>query len=175
VGIALAVVGVLLIVARAEPAADARSPVLGNLLMLGTVVVWGVYTMLAKRAADADPILVAAGVTFVGTLLLLPGALVEAAGASTPRIAPAAWLRIAYLGAFPSAVGYLLYNRALRDLDASQVGAFTNLSPLIGAVSGVVFLGEKITPLAMAGGAAVVAGVWLSTSGRPSEVRAARS
>jgi drug/metabolite transporter (DMT)-like permease len=173
VGIALAVIGVLLIVARAEPDADARSPVLGNLLMLGTVVVWGIYTMLAKRAADADPILVAAGVTLVGTLLLIPGALVEATSGPMPRIAPAAWLRIAYLGVFPSALGYLLYNRALRDLDASQVGAFTNLSPLIGAVSGVVVLGERVTALAIVGGAAVIAGVWLSTSGQPSAARAA--
>lgn len=60
-------------------------------------------------------------------------------------------------------MSYLLYTRALRDLDASQVGAFTNLSPIIGAVSGVLLLGEAITSLAIVGGVLVLAGVWLST------------
>jgi drug/metabolite transporter (DMT)-like permease len=171
----LAVLGVLLIVARAGPGAEARAPLLGNLLMIGTVVVWAVYTMLAKRAADADPIVVTAGVSFLGMLMLIPGALAEAAQVPTPPISVATWARIAYLGAFPSAASYLLYNRALRDLDASLVGIFTNLSPLIGVVSGIVFLGETITPLGIAGGVAVLAGVWISTASETRPRAEARS
>ena len=94
--------------------------------------------------------------------MLIPAALLEMANAPTPAISGPTWLRILYLGALPSAASYLLYSRALRDLDASQVGAITNLSPVIGAVSGVVLLGETITPLAVAGGALVLAGVWMS-------------
>jgi drug/metabolite transporter (DMT)-like permease len=48
-GIALAITGVLLILTRSQPDTTARSPLVGNGLMLGTVVAWGVYTMLAKR------------------------------------------------------------------------------------------------------------------------------
>ncbi len=160
-GIGLAIVGVLLIVARAAPDESARAPVLGSLLMLGTVIVWGMYTVLAKRLTDADPVAVTAAISVIGTIMLVPVALIETARAGAPSISGATWVRIAYLGAFPSAASYLLYNRALRDLDASQVGAFTNLSPVIGAVSGVIFLGETITPLAILGGVIVLFGVWL--------------
>jgi drug/metabolite transporter (DMT)-like permease len=66
-------------------------------------------------------------------------------------------------GALASAACYLLYSRALRDLEASQVGTFTNLVPVIGVASGVVFLGETITPLAIVGGALVLAGIWISS------------
>ena len=55
----------------------------------------------------------------------------------------------------------MFYNRALRDLDASQVGAFSNLAPVVGVVSGAVFLGEPIAPLALAGGGAALLGVWM--------------
>lgn len=162
-GIGLAIAGVLLIVARTTPDASARAPLLGNLLMFGSVVVWGVYTVVAKRTADADPIAVTACVSVLGTLMLVPAALVEAARRPAPSIAAESWLRIVYLGALASAGCYLLYNRALRDLEASQVGAFVNLVPVIGVASGVALLGETITPLAVLGGALVLGGVWLSS------------
>jgi drug/metabolite transporter (DMT)-like permease len=163
-GIGLAVAGVLLIVIRTAPDPGAPSPLLGNALMVCTVLSWGVYTMLAKRTADVDPTVVVAAVTVIGTVLLIPAALVEAAvRGPAPAISAGGWARIVFLGAFASAATFVLYSRALRDLDASQVGTFINLVPLLGVVSGVVVLGETVTPLAFAGGALVLAGVWLST------------
>ena len=161
-GIALAVVGVLLVVAGGKPDGDAgRASVVGNLLLFGTVLTWSVYTMLAKRLAKADFIAVMAAVSVAGTLMLIPAALLEALATPAPPIPRDGWVRIAYLGTFSSAVSYLFYNRALRDLDASQVGAFTNLAPVVGVASGALFLGETITPLALAGGALAVLGVWM--------------
>jgi drug/metabolite transporter (DMT)-like permease len=161
-GIALATVGVVLVVVGGKSDDGApRAPLIGNLLLFGTVVTWGVYTVLAKRLANADFVVVMAAVSVIGTLMLIPPALVEAAAAPALPIPREGWLRIAYLGLFSSAASYLLYNRALRDLDASQVGAFTNLAPVIGVVSGALFLGEVMTPLALAGGAVVLVGVWL--------------
>jgi drug/metabolite transporter (DMT)-like permease len=163
-GIALAIVGVVLIVARSGGDDAARAPLLGNTLMFGTVIVWAVYTALAKRVAGVDPVAVTAAISVLGTIMLVPGAVAENAGAATPAISGQTWARILYLGAFPSAASYLLYNRALRDLDASQVGAITNLSPVIGAVSGVLVLGETVTGMAILGGALVLAGVWMSSA-----------
>jgi drug/metabolite transporter (DMT)-like permease len=162
VGISLAIVGVVLVVAGEKPEAGAsRAPAIGNLLLFGTVLTWSIYTVLAKRLADADFIAVMAAVSVAGTLMLIPAALVEAAAMPVPSIPGDGWLRIAYLGAFSSALSYLFYNRALRDLDASQVGAFSNLAPVVGVVSGAVFLGETITPLALSGGAVALIGVWM--------------
>jgi drug/metabolite transporter (DMT)-like permease len=163
VGIALAMAGVILVVARGSSDGGARDPLIGNLLMFGTVLAWGVYTMLAKRVAKLDPILVVTAVSVLGGLLLIPAALVEGRLGVAMRISLPNWGRIVYLGALASAGGYLFYNRALRDLEASQVGTFVNLVPVIGVVSGVVVLGETITPLALLGGALVIGGVWISS------------
>jgi drug/metabolite transporter (DMT)-like permease len=162
-GIALAIGGVLLIVARGTPDANAPSPLIGNLLMFGTVVLWSVYTVFAKRLANADPAVVMAVVSCLGTVMLIPPALTEAARTPVAPISVESWLRIIYLGAFPSAAGFLLYSRALRDLDATQAGIFINLVPVIGAVSGVVVLGDSISPMALVGGVLVLGGIWVSS------------
>lgn len=162
-GIALAIAGVLLVVARGTADANAPAPLPGNLLMFGTVVLWGIYTALAKRLANADPAVVLAIVSSLGTLLLIPPALVEAMRTPIAPISPESWLRIIYLGAFPSAAGFLLYSRALRDVDAAYAGVFINLIPVIGVISGVVLLGDSVSPIALFGGLLVLAGIWISS------------
>jgi drug/metabolite transporter (DMT)-like permease len=164
IGIALAVAGVALVVARTQPDASARNPIVGSALAFASVLFWSGYTILAKRIADADAIAVTTIVTVLGTLLLIPAALVEGKGISIPAISAEGWLKIAYVGALSSAVSYLLYNRALRDVDASLAGTFINLGPVIGVISGVVLLGETITPLGIAGGVLALIGVWISTA-----------
>ena len=65
--------------------------------------------------------------------------------------------------------------RALRELDASLVGTYINLSPVIGVVSGVLVLGESITLTAIIGGAMVLAGVWISSMRSPARETPARN
>jgi drug/metabolite transporter (DMT)-like permease len=163
-GIALGVAGVVLIVVRSQAEASARSPLLGNALMLATVFVWGVYTILAKRTAGMDPTVVVACITLVGTAMLALAAAIEAdLRGGLPEVSTANWLRIGYMGALSSAGCFVLYSRVLRDLDASQVANFINLVPLVGVLSGVLVLGERVTPLAIGGGVMVLVGVWLSS------------
>jgi drug/metabolite transporter (DMT)-like permease len=163
-GIALAIVGVVLVVARTEPGGDARDPLIGSALAFASVLAWGSYTILAKRMADADAIAVTAIISLIGTVMLVVPALIEHANIPIPPIPASAWAKIIFLGAFASAVSYLLYNRALRDLDASLAGTFINLSPVIGVLCGVVFLGESVAGLAILGGALVLAGVLISST-----------
>jgi drug/metabolite transporter (DMT)-like permease len=164
IGIVLAVVGVVLIVANTEADAGARHPLLGNALAFASVLVWGVYTILAKRMAKADPIAVTATISLIGTVLLIPAVVIEGASVALSSIPRSGWVAILYLGALASATSYLLYSRALRDIDASLVGTFVNLSPVIGVVAGVVVLDESVTAPAVAGGILVLAGVWISSA-----------
>ena len=76
-GIALAVAGVVLIVARGPADATARDPLLGNLLAFASVLCWGTYTILAKRMASADPIALTATISLIGTAMLVPAVLIE--------------------------------------------------------------------------------------------------
>lgn len=161
-GIVLAVAGVALIVARTPASGTGSNPALGNTLTIASVFSWGVYTMFAKRIANADPLAVTTLVSVIGTVMLIPAALVETTDISLASISTKGWLAVAFLGVFPSAVAYLLFNRALRDIDASVVGTLMNLTPVIGVLSGVIVLGETVTTTAIAGGVIVLAGVFVS-------------
>jgi drug/metabolite transporter (DMT)-like permease len=79
---------------------------------------------------------------------------------------------LVYLGAMASGAAYVLYNDALKHMDASQAGAYTNLIPIVGVITGVVVLDETLTLRAIIGGGVVILGVWVAgRDGRRPAVR----
>lgn len=163
-GIVLSMVGVLIVFSGAAVQAGGGS-LLGNFLMFVSAVLWGVYTSMAKRVANFDPLQITAGILGVGALLLLPLAGFEVAAAGMPQVNPQGWLGMAYLGAGASGIAWMLYSSALQHVDASEAGVYTNLIPIVGVVLGML-LGEPLTVRAIVGGVVVLVGVWL-TSRRP--------
>ncbi|MDQ3958297.1 MAG: DMT family transporter [Actinomycetota bacterium] len=163
-GVLLSVVGVAMVAGpvSGEAAVDA----LGNALVFGGVVAWGVYTVQGKRMSVRVPSLVG---TTAGTgaalLFLAPMAVAESWGRGWPAVGAADVAGLLYLGLGASAAAYALWNFALEHVDASVAAPYVNLVPIIGLALAVT-LGESMTALDLLGGATVAAGVWLSTSGR---------
>jgi drug/metabolite transporter (DMT)-like permease len=56
-----------------------------------------------------------------------------------------------------------VYGFALRELDASLVGVYTNLDPIVGVVTAVLFLGEELYGGQIAGGLIAFVGMWLAS------------
>jgi drug/metabolite transporter (DMT)-like permease len=161
-GMGISTVGVLLIIFLSGPGGKAKNLFLGNMLMLSTVLFWSIYTILAKRLANIDPVAVTAYSIAFGTLLLIPATVFELYSRPLPAISAKSWLSAIYLGSVSSAACLLLYNRSLKHLDASQTAGFLNLMPVIGVMTAVLFLGEKLTLWQIGGGALVLAGVLIS-------------
>lgn len=168
-GISLSIVGVLIVFSGASSQDEAsnthsgaQSTLIGNLLMLATVVCWGVYTSLAKRIAAFDPVVVTASITGIGALMLLPVAVMEIAAQGSPQSSTTGWLSVFYLGAIASGAAYMFYNAALRHVDASEAGAYTNLIPIVGVATGIVVLDEPLSMRAIVGGIVVMTGVWIT-------------
>ncbi len=163
-GILLSVCGVALVVATGKSDVASPDPLLGAFCMLATVVAWAVYTVVAKRLAGADQVVVIACVSVAGTAVLIPLAALELWHVPWPSPSPEAWLGTLFLGVVASAVAYILYSGALRQLDASLVGAYLNLDPIVGVLSAVVFLGETLGNWQIAGGIVALAGIWLAST-----------
>jgi DME family drug/metabolite transporter len=66
---------------------------------------------------------------------------------------------------FPSVVCYLIFYYALRHMAASRLVALAYLQPLLATLMAIVLLGERVTPAVGAGGALVLAGVWVAERG----------
>jgi drug/metabolite transporter (DMT)-like permease len=163
-GIVLSVAGAALVVASGEGDRAAPRPWLGAICMLAGVAAWARYTVIAKRLAGADQVVVIAWVSIIGTAMLLPFAAVELLRRPLPQPTLHGWLGTLYLGAIASALAYVVYSRVLRELDASLVGAYFTLDPIVGVATAVVFLGEVLHPGQAAGGIIALLGMWLAAS-----------
>ena len=164
IGIIASLIGVMLIgFLSSDNNSDTRNSITGNLLMIIAVISWGAYTIMSKKTAHFDPLLITSLSTFVGSACLLPAAIFENWHSGWPVIHLNSWLAILYLGAVSSGICYLLYSKALRLLTAAQVGNFANLDPVVGLIISLVFLNEHINVLQIAGAVLVLGGIVLST------------
>ncbi|MGH8887227.1 MAG: DMT family transporter [Egibacteraceae bacterium] len=163
-GVFLSIAGVVLLTS-APIVAGSWSVLLGNVLVFGAVLTWALYTLQGKLLTHHHSALVAAtastGAALV--LLLVPFAW-ELSVRGLPQLSATGWALIAYLGVVASAVGFYLWNRGLHYVDAAAAGPFVNLVPVTGVMFALL-LGERITPVQVAGGMVVGLGVWLSHRG----------
>jgi drug/metabolite transporter (DMT)-like permease len=162
-GIALSVVGVLVVVATGARSASAPRPLLAAVAMLVVVAGWAVYTVVAKRVTSPDQVAVMTWVMGGGALILLPFASWELSRTGWPAVSTRGWIGIIFLGVVASGIAYLVYNWTLRHLEASVVGVLSNLDPIVGVLSAVIFLGEVLGPIQIVGGAAALAGMFLAS------------
>jgi drug/metabolite transporter (DMT)-like permease len=78
-----------------------------------------------------------------------------------PQASLAAWASIAFLGVFGTAVAFVWFYEGVRAIGPARAAVFINLVPVAAVALGVLLLGEALEPSMLAGGALVVAGVWL--------------
>jgi drug/metabolite transporter (DMT)-like permease len=166
-GIALSMAGAVIIaLTGTQQLETAPAAILGAVLMFLTVLLWGAYTVAAKRVAHADQLALTFALSALATLLLLPATVIELAVLGVAATSVSGWLGVLYLAILASAVGYALYSLALRELDASAVGVYTNIDPVVGVACAFVFLGETLSAAQVVGAAVVFAGIWLASARR---------
>jgi drug/metabolite transporter (DMT)-like permease len=135
----------------------------GDGLVLASLVLSGTFTVAQTRLLTGrDPVAVTA-VQFLGAALgALPfAALTEGAPAAPARLLPV--LAVVGLTAGGTVLPFTLFAFGQSRVPAEIAGAFINLEPLVGAVAGVVVFGNPFGPAQLAGGAAILGGLALSS------------
>jgi drug/metabolite transporter (DMT)-like permease len=157
-GICLGLLGVLLVLTRGElERVFSLSINTGELLMIGAIVVWGFYTILARRLGV--PAIAATAVQVVmAVVMLAPFAL--AMDVRFPETAAEGW-SLAYIALFPSLGAYLLWNLALKSTSPGTAGNYLNLIVVFTAII-TVAMGTPLTAVQIVGGLMVIAGVLLT-------------
>jgi drug/metabolite transporter (DMT)-like permease len=157
-GIGLGLLGVLLVLTRGElQRVFSLSINTGELLMIGAVIVWGFYTIIARRL-DVPPIAATAVQVAMATVTLAPFAL--ALNVQVPDTSAEGW-SLAYIAVFPSLGAYLFWNLALRSTPSGTAGNYLNLMVVFTAII-TVALGTPLTLVQVIGGLMVIAGVLLT-------------
>ncbi len=157
-GIGLGLLGVLLVLTRGElQRVFSLSVNTGELMMIGAIVVWGSYTIIARRL-DIPAIAATAVQVAIATVTLAPFAL--ALHVRFPETPAEGW-SLAYIAVFPSLGAYLFWNLALKSTPPGTAGNYLNLMVVFTALI-TVALGTPLTLVQVVGGAMVVAGVLLT-------------
>jgi O-acetylserine/cysteine efflux transporter len=165
-GIAIAFLGVLLI--AGEPRFEGHLTALA--LILAAACVWATASIQIKLLGDDIEVFnlngwvaaLAAPQTLFVSWLIEDGQRQALASADWR-----AWSVIAYQAAFVTVMGYGVWYAMMRRFPVNQVMPFTLLVPLFGVLSGVLMLGERLTPLMLAGGTLTLAGVAVVVLRRP--------
>jgi drug/metabolite transporter (DMT)-like permease len=158
IGILASVIGVFFVVRPAGSAGP--SSFVGDLFMFGACLSWVIYIFLSRDLHERlSEIAITAYQALFGTIFLIPLALLEMK--QWVPITLAAGLNLAYLAIFCSALSNFLYIFALSRLGPIAVSPYVNLIPVVGALGGVVLLGESIAWTQALGGVVILAGVLL--------------
>jgi drug/metabolite transporter (DMT)-like permease len=163
-GIAVAALGVVLVVTKGRPATllagSFGEP--GDLLMLLSSPNWAVFSVLSRRELSRHPaarlmLYVMASGWVLSTVPFLAGAGLR----DVARLDATGWAAIAFLGLACSGLAYIAWFDALERLPAAQVGALLYLEPLVAMAVAAAMLGEPVTAAMAAGGAVILLGVWI--------------
>jgi drug/metabolite transporter (DMT)-like permease len=131
-------------------------PLVGSALMLGAGVAWGIYSLRGKSSGEptrttADNFLRAVPFTVALSVTTAPWASLDSRGL---------WYAISS-GALASGIGYAIWYTALKGLRATDAAAVQLSVPVIAAVGGIFFLGERLTPRLLLASIAILGGIAL--------------
>jgi drug/metabolite transporter (DMT)-like permease len=125
-------------------------------------VLWAIYTVEGKRLVRKyEPFTATAYVSLIGTAMMAPFALADVAIAGPPVVPLTMIVAALYLGVLCTAVGYVLWFKALTGLTASSTGAMLYAEPVVTVFFAWLLLGSGLGWTAAAGGVLVLVGVLL--------------
>lgn len=166
IGIALCLGGAATVIVSRNPQLLQSAPNhgLGDLLILGCVVGWGIYSLYSRELnASLGPL------QTVTWSVLLGAAMLAAATAfmggfslqAVSRIDLPQALSLGYLGVLGSALAYIGYYDGIRRIGATRSGVFIALNPLTAVICGALLLGEPLSAPMLIGGAVILWGIYL--------------
>ena len=161
-GLVVGFLGVIALVGI-DAAGNSRELV-GALAVLVGAVGYAIGPMLVKLGMDGiDPRAAMGASLLLAAVILAPFAAVDTPG-RTPTAG--AFAAVVALGVFCTAMAFVVYAVLVREAGTGRATIITYVNPLVAVVLGVTLLGERPGPSALAGLVLILAGSWLSTTGR---------
>jgi Permeases of the drug/metabolite transporter (DMT) superfamily len=143
----------------------------GDLLACCAGLMWAAYSLIVKQLnGKYNTLFITRRMFFYGTLTSIPALFIEA-GTCSPKALNIPWqnftepvvtLNFLCLTVFSSLFGYLIWNKVLKQLGTVLASNYGYALPMVTMITAVIALGERITPIAIAGAVAIIAGMVLA-------------
>ena len=164
VGAALSLTGIYIVVGQGG--GQEQTSLRGDLMMVGAVCCWAVYTLGAGPLMTRHSPVGVTGLSMaIGTVLYVPVMLPKLRATPWLSLSAGTWMAILYSALFALCVAYTIWYMAVREIGSARTALYSNVIPIVAMLTAVVFLGERLTPGRLLGALAVLIGVAL-TRGR---------
>ena len=140
----------------------------GDLLALAAAACWATFNLTSRLVVDRLPAssvnlaVYAGGAVALGLLGLADGPVVQLEHATASAVAA-----VVAMAVLSSVVAGQLFLTGVRDAGVGRALVFIYLVPVLTAIMSVAVLGEQLSGAQLAGGAAVLAGLLLTTRSGP--------
>ena len=135
----------------------------GDLIMIGGVISWGLYSSFLKKKKFILPLL-----TFVhilctfGLIFIIPQFLYEFSQGQFIKFDINLFYIIIFLALFPSIGSYYCWAGAVSIIGANRAGIFLSLIPLFSTLMAIFFYNEKFHFFHLIGAILIILGLFLS-------------
>ncbi len=134
---------------------------IGAFFSLLSVSSWVISTIMSKKLFEKyDPLDATIWIIFIGTFMFIPFFRFEYIK-ELLNMSLKSSIAIFYLGFLSILFGYTFWYKGLKYKEASVASSFIYLNPIIGTISGVLFLKEKLSTLSAIGGFFIILGLFL--------------
>ena len=146
VGLATSLAGVLLILAHGDLRALFHLQFnSGDLLMLGAMLVWAIYTLgLQDRPQSLSLFAFVFVMALMGELLTLPFAVVQWVQTGGVQLGASELIGLFYIGALATLVSAALFSYGVERVGAVRAGILIHLMPVFSSVFATLFIGEHL-------------------------------
>ena len=154
-GLALGMAGLALLLGQSVSNLGAAP--IGTLLVLCAAVMWALATVLQKRFPVSMPVGVyTAWIMLLGGIPIFIGALILDDFGRLAEVSPKAWFGVTYNVLIAFAWAHWAWIKLATTLSVTVFSLAMLLTPMIGVLSGMLFLGERPTPIEYAAFALVI-------------------
>ncbi len=145
-GLAISLVGVLLILAHGDLSLLLHLQFNhGDLLMLGAMVVWALYTLRLKdRPQSLSVFAFVFALSLIGELLTLPLAAYQWMHTGAIHFGTRELLGLLYIGAIATLVSTVLFSYGVERVGAVRAGILIHLMAVFSSLFAALFIGERL-------------------------------
>ncbi|MGF1464246.1 MAG: DMT family transporter [Maricaulaceae bacterium] len=152
-GFALGFTGLMILLAPGAAAGFVDAPLGPQLALLAAASSYAVSGILAKRAPETSPSVIATAMLSCGALATAPLAAPDLA--QMAQASPQTWVMIVALGAFPTAIASILYVQVVRRVGPSFLSLTNYFVPLWAVGMGALVFAEPL-PATLLGALTVI-------------------
>jgi drug/metabolite transporter (DMT)-like permease len=160
VGIAISLLGVLAIITKLDPAVLAHlSFNIGDLIILGNIVIWGVYSASLRWRPRIHPFSFMFVFALISGIAMLPAMAWEHSTGFVLQPTLLTGFAIAFVTLVSTITAFVCWTRGVELIGPNRAGVFLHLIPIFSALLTGVLLGEPLMGYHVVGFALILVGV----------------